>query len=319
MFSRREFLKASGLLGLSLSLPLPYLANTLSEQVLWRSIPKSGEKIPAIGLGTSRVFHVDVSNKSEMQQRAAVLKNFFASGGGMIDSSPMYANAEEVIGLCLDELNKDKSEKSHIEKQMFSASKVWSVTEQAGIKEYKVSEQQWREDKFDLMQVHNLLNWQAHLETLKKYKQEGRIRYIGITTSHQRRHREFAELMRSRPELDFVQISYSLANRKAENVLLPLAQDKELAVIINRGFQTGYMFDLVAGKPLPDWAKEIQVSTWAQFFLKFIISHPAVTVVIPATSDPAHMLENMQAMHGKQPDQKMREEMVRYFESVAKG
>jgi len=317
MLSRREFLQAltlvfatSSNLTLADSLKIDSTEKLKTSKVLLKTIPKTGEKIPAIGMGTARTFHVDINNKNEMQQRVQVLQNFFTAGGGMIDSSPMYANAEEVLGLCFDQMQKDS-----FAKDLFTASKVWSVTEQAGLKEYIASENQWREKQFDLMQVHNLLNWPAHLKNLQTYKKEKRLRYVGITTSHQRRHKEFLEIMQTQ-DIDFVQFSYSLANRKAEKVLLPAAQENNLAVIINRGFQTGHLFKKVADKPLPEWAKEIQVNSWAQFFLKFIISHPAVTVVIPATTDPAHMLENMQAMHGAMPDEKMRAEMVNYFESV---
>ena len=314
MISRRLFLQGIGAITLSSGFPAGLLAasgefKTPSDYL--RMIPKTGEAIPVIGLGTSRVFHVDITNKKEMQQRQKVLQALLDSGGGMIDSSPMYENAEEVIGFCFDQMDKNE-----IEKKIFSASKIWSLNTQAGIREYTVSEKQWRENQFDLMQVHNLLNWQEHLKTLQKYKAEGRLRYIGVTTSHKRRHQELLEIMQTQ-DIDFVQISYSVANRLAEKELLPMAQKQKLGVIINRGFQTGYLFRRVEGQPLPEWASEIEVDSWAQYFLKFIISHPAVTVVIPATSDPAHMLENMQTMRGTMPDEKMRSEMVRYFESVA--
>jgi len=309
MVDRRQFLQGLGIAALTACFPNSnLLAN--ENSILSRKIPKTGEVIPVIGLGTSRTFHVDTRNKIEMQKRLEVIRALL-SYGGMIDSSPMYANAEEVIGKCLDEISQDK-----IHDKLFSASKVWSVNSQAGIREYVESEKLWREKQFDLMYVHNLLNWKEHLKTLNNYKNQGRLRYQGITTSHRRRHSEFASIMQKH-DLDFVQFSYSVDNRLAEKRLLPLAQEKEIAVVINRGFQTGHLFDRVAGKPLPEWASEITVKTWAQFFLKFIISHPAVTVVIPATSNPEHMLENMAAAHGPMPDNKMRQEMIRYFELVA--
>ncbi len=309
MLDRREFLQllSSGIL--ATALPSGMLS-AKSLPVLSRVIPKTGESIPMIGLGTSRTFHVDVNDSVEMQKRLAVVRALLSTGG-MIDSSPMYSNAEEVIGKCLDKLTKER-----VDEKLFSASKVWSVNTQAGIREYAESEKLWREKQFDLMYVHNLLNWEEHLKTLQAYKQEGRLRYLGITTSHRRRHAEFQKIMKEQ-DIDFVQFSYSIANRLAEEKLLPLAQEKEIAVVINRGFQTGHLFKRVEGKPLPEWAKDIQVESWAQFMLKFIISHPAVTVVIPATSNPEHMLENMAAAKGPMPDNKMREEMVRYFESVA--
>ena len=309
MIDRREFLQLLGSGVLAMTMPsASLLANKVP--VLSRAIPKTGEEIPMIGLGTSRTFHVDIDDSAEIQKRLEVVRTLLFRGG-MIDSSPMYSNAEEVIGKCLDQISKER-----VEEKLFTASKVWSVNTQAGIREYAESEMLWREKQFDLMYVHNLLNWQAHLKTLQTYKKEGRLRYVGMTTSHRRRHEEFQEIMKTE-DIDFVQFSYSIANRLAEDKLLPLAQEKKIAVVINRGFQTGHLFKRVEGKSLPDWAKEIQVESWAQYFLKFIISHPAVTVVIPATSNPEHMLENMAAANWRMPDERMRAEMIRYFESVA--
>ena len=309
MIDRRQFLQILGSSVLSGAIPT---GNLLANRVpvLSRVIPKTGERIPIIGLGTSRTFHVDINDQVELQQRLQVVRALLARGG-MIDSSPMYANAEEVIGKCVDQSNKET-----VQEKLFSASKVWSVNAQAGIREYAESEKLWREKQFDLMYVHNLLKWEDHLKMLQAYKKEGRLRYTGITTSHRRRHAEFQKIMKTK-DIDFVQFSYSIDNRLAEEKLLPLAQEKEIAVVINRGFQTGHLFKRVRNKPLPEWAADIEVKSWAQYFLKFIISHPAVTVVIPATSNPAHMLENMAAANGPMPDNKMRAEMVKYFELVA--
>ncbi len=309
MIDRREFIQALGIAALSAGLPISAFGED-TQTLLSRVIPKTGEKIPMIGLGTSRTFHVASSDKKEMQKRLEVIQALLTRGG-MIDSSPMYDNAEYVIGKCLDQIPKEI-----IQEKLFTASKVWSVNRQAGIREYSESERLWREKQFDLMYVHNLLNWEEHLKTLQTYKSEDRLRYVGVTTSHRRRHAELQNIMETQ-DLDFVQCSYSVANRLAEERLLPLAQEKEIAVVINRGFQTGHLFTRVQGKRLPDWASEIQVVSWAQYFLKFIISHPAVTVVIPATRNPVHMLENMAAANGTMPDEKMREEMVAYFDSVA--
>lgn len=310
MINRRQFLQGLGTItALYANLPISSLIAN-EQSLLSRVIPKTGERIPIIGLGTSRTFHVDISDKAEMQKRLEVVSALLKRGG-MIDSSPMYANAEDVIGKCIDQISMEI-----VQEKLFSASKVWSLNTRAGIREYAESEKLWREKQFDLMYVHNLLNWENHLKMLQAYKKEGRLRYTGITTSHRRRHAELQKIMKTE-DIDFVQFSYSVDNRLAEEKLLPLAQEKEIAVVINRGFQTGHLFKRVEGKPLPDWASEIEVESWAQYFLKFIVSHPAVTVVIPATSNPAHMLENMAAASGPMPDYKMRAEMVKYFELVA--
>jgi diketogulonate reductase-like aldo/keto reductase len=306
MITRRQFLKTAILAGL-----LPVNSNLIANtsDILTRVIPKSGEAIPAIGMGTWQTFHLPNLKEKDIQKRVEVLKTFFAAGGSVIDSSPMYMNAQQVLGLCFDQISDE------IISQLFSATKVWSVSETIGLEQISKAETLWREKQFDLMQVHNLLRWKPHLKNLQRLKQEKKIRYIGITTSHQRRHEEFSDLMRNE-KIDFVQFSYSIENRKAEKKLLPLAQDKNLAVMINRPFKTGRLLNKLEGKPLPDWASEISVTAWSQFLLKFIISHPAVTVVIPATRNVAHMQENMQALKGSMPDSKMREEMIRYYKSV---
>ena len=179
----------------------------------------------------------------------------------------------------------------------------------------KASEDLWGQERFDLMQIHNLVDWETHRDTLVKWKEEGRIRYMGITTSHDRRHADFAQIMASEP-FDFVQFTYNVLDREAEKRLLPLAADKGLGVIINRPFRRGGLFDHVARHPLPDWAAEIDCTNWAQFFLKFVVSHPAVTCAIPATSQVAHMDENMGAGHGRLPDEKLRARMVAHIESL---
>lgn len=308
MFTRRDFLKTT-LLASLLSVPVNIFANT--PTILKRTIPKSGEAISALGMGTWQTFHVPSLETKALQQRIKVLNAFFSGGGVLIDSSPMYANAQEVLGLCFDQMDTE-----FMKNKLFSATKVWSLSESAGLGQIDEAETLWREPQFDLMQIHNLLNWKTHLKNLQVMQAQERIRYIGVTTSHRRRHAEISTIMQNEA-IDFVQFSYSIENRLAEKKLLPLAQDQQLAVIINRPFQTGYLFQRVAGKALPDWANEIQATSWAQFFVKFILSHPAVTVVIPATQNPSHMSENMQALSGSLPDQKMREEMIRYYESVS--
>lgn len=270
-----------------------------------RIIPNSGERLPAIGMGSWITFDVG-EDEWARASRCEVLQAFFELGGRLVDSSPMYGSSEEVIGHCLERLHTTP----------FAATKVWTYGRRLGIDQMEHSRRLWGVKGFDLMQIHNLLDWEAHLETLKAMKARGEIRYIGITTSHGRRHRELEKLMAQETALDFVQFTYNLADREAEQRLLPLAAERQLAVIINRPFQGGNLFNRVTGKPLPLWAAEIGCANWAQFFLKFIIAHPAVTCAIPATSRVAHMHENMGALRGPLPDAAMRTRMVQLFERL---
>ena len=302
-YTRRQFLQLLHGLGLAI-LSRPLLARETEQNVITRTIPKSGEAIPAVGMGSWLTFAVG-DDARQRQQRVEVLRAFFAHGGALIDSSPMYGTSEEVIGYCLKQLNYPKS--------LFAATKVWTTGWQAGIRQMKHSQYLWGVERFDLMQIHNLLDYDTHLATLKHWKAEGKIRYIGVTTSHGRRHEELMHIMKTEPALDFVQFTYNIEDREAEQYLLPLAKERQLAVIINRPFQRGGLFDHVKGKPLPGWARDIDVHNWAQFFLKFIISHPAVTLAIPATSRVDHMQENMGALFGKLPEEAMRQEMQRYY------
>ncbi len=270
--------------------------------ILTKTIPSSGQAIPAIGIGSWITFNVG-RDPSLRQSRTKVLKAFFEGGGSMVDSSPMYGSSEEVIGFMLKELNYPKS--------LFGATKVWTSFEGQGLTQIKQSMKLWGIKKFDLLQVHNLVAWEAHLKLLQTLKKEGLVRYIGITTSHSRRHNDFLEIMKSEP-LDFVQFTYNIENREVEKKLLPTAQDKGIAVIANRPFSRGYLIDRYSAHPLPDFAKDINCTNWPQFLLKFIISHPAVTVTIPATSQVAHVKENLSAGLGPLPDDKMRTEMATY-------
>jgi diketogulonate reductase-like aldo/keto reductase len=247
---------------------------------------------------------------SEAQARAVrseVLRVFFEHGGRLIDSSPMYGSSEEVIGDCLGRIGRADT--------VFSASKVWTRGRDYGIAQMEDSRELWNTGRFDLMQVHNLLDWETHLETLKAWKADGRVRYIGVTTSHGRRHDLLQRVMETEP-LDFVQFTYNIVDREAERHLLPLAAERGIAVIINRPFQGGALFPRVGGKPLPAWAGEFDCRNWAQFLLKFIVSYPAVTCAIPATSRVDHMLENMGAAYGRLPDATMRQRMARHFSAV---
>lgn len=272
-----------------------------------RVIPSSGEKIPAIGMGTWLTFGIDTNNTQQLDSRIAILQEFLQKGGGVLDSSPMYGTAEEVIGIGLERINNQQS--------LFSATKVWTTGNRQGVLQMEQSRQLWGVNRLDLMQVHNLLDWETHFPNLLAMKQAGEIRYVGVTTSHGRRHKELEQLMRTQA-LDFVQFTYNLLDREAENVLLPLAKDRGIAVIINRPFQGGGLFGRFERYPLPAWSLEIDCANWAQFFLKFIISHPAVTCAIPATSQLEHLRENMAAGYGELPDKAMRQKMIQYIKAL---
>lgn len=289
------------------SIPLaPRAFAAASGSILMRAIPATGEEIPAIGMGSWQTFSVG-GNRALRDQRVKVLRAFFELGGGMIDSSPMYSSSEEVIGYCLSRLGEMPT--------LYSAIKVWTPLQALGIAQMAKSRGFWGTERFDLMQIHNLVNWEGHLETLFKDKEDGRTRYVGITTSHGRKHDDLERVMTTQP-LEFVQFTYNILDRWAERRLLPLAAERGLAVIVNRPFRRSGLFRHVAGQPLPEWAGEIDCVTWAQFFLKFIVSHPAVTCAIPATSRVDHMRENMGALRGRLPDREMRQRMIRYVEGL---
>jgi diketogulonate reductase-like aldo/keto reductase len=303
--TRRTFIKGACSLSLAMTLsPSALLAKTLPA--IRKAIPGTGELLPVIGMGTSRTF--DVGDDEQARSRLLeVLQAFFDHGGAVIDSSPMYGSAEQVTG--------DLLRRVHNKEALFAATKVWTWGKRDGIEQMQRSAQRMGVSKFDLMQVHNLRDWQVHLETLKTWKAEGKIRYIGITTSHGRDHQELETLMRTEP-FDFVQFSYNIENRVAEQRLLPIAKERGMATFINRPFQRGDLFQTVKGKPLPDWASEFECTSWAQFFLKFVVSHPAVTCAIPATSKVHHMVDNMAAGFGHLPDAALRDRMVKHLESL---
>jgi diketogulonate reductase-like aldo/keto reductase len=266
-------------------------------------IPATGEMLPAVGMGTWLTFDVGVDSWLR-GERAKVLQAFFDLGGGVIDSSPMYGSSEAVIGYCLSQV--DNSDK------LFSATKVWTPGAALGVRQMQHSRHLWGVDRLDLMQIHNLVDWQTHMETLLDWKASGKIRYIGVTTSHGRRHDELERIMTTQP-IDFVQFTYNVVDREAENRLLPLAAERRLAVIVNRPFRGGALFDMFDHQPLPDWAADFDAVNWAQFFLKFIISHPTVTCAIPATTRVDHMQENMGTLRGRLPDKRTRARMVEYM------
>lgn len=301
--SRRQFISIAGMLTAGLVLPSGAFAS--SDRIL-KVIPKTGEKLPVIGMGTSRTF--DANGNVELLARLQqVTQTFFDMGGGMIDSSPMYGSAQQVIGQLLPKMKGKKS--------LFAATKVWIDGKKEGIEQMEKSRQQWGIKRFDLMQIHNLVDWERHLETLKQMKADGEIRYIGITTSHGRYHDQLTDLLRKH-DFDFVQLTYNIGNRSVESSLLSIAQERGVAVIINRPYQRGDLFRQVKGKSLPVWAEEIDCSSWGQYFLKFVVSHPAVTCAIPATTKVKHMRDNMQAGRGRLPTAKQRQQMINYFESL---
>jgi len=271
-----------------------------------RPIPNSGERLPVIGMGTWITFNVG-NDPGLRAARTEVLRTFFAMGGGVIDSSPMYGSAEAVVGHGLAQLGRPKG--------LFSATKVWTPVTFHGKSQMNESERLWGQKQFDLFQIHNLVNWQAHLETLRERRAAGRVRYLGITTSHGSRHGEMLKIIAAE-KLDFVQFTYNIEDREAEARLLSVAADHGLAVIVNRPFQRGALINEVSRHPLPAWAVEFDCANWAQFLLKFVVSHPAVTCAIPATSRVDHMVENMGAARGRLPDAKMRRRMIQYVESL---
>ena len=308
MTTRRGVLQ--GVAGLAAAAALgPRALAGATRAIHLKKIPGTGEAIPAVGMGTWLTFNVAPYTEARTQ-RVEVLRAFFETGGRVVDSSPMYGLAEGAVGHCREKLGGAP--------QLFAATKVWVPTRIAGIAQMNLSFKLWGLQRFDLMQVHNLLDWEAHLPTLKEWKADKRLRYLGITTSHGRRHDEMLDVIERQPAFDFVQFSYSIGDREAEERLLPAAAARGKAVLINRPFRTGELFERVQGKPLPPWAGEIGCTAWSQFFLKFVISHPAVTCAIPATSSVEHMRENMEALAGPLPDAAQRRHMAEYFEQVAR-
>ena len=294
------------LLGAMAAAPLlwPALGRAQPGRPTTRVIPSSGEAVPRVGLGSWITFNVG-NDRVARDASAEVMRAFFLAGGRLIDSSPMYGSSQEVIGYGLKKIGRPA--------KLFAADKVWIADGAAGRAQIETSRRNWGIPRFDLMQVHNLLSWQAHLPTLFAMKAANQLRYVGITTSHGRRHDEMAQIMASQP-IDFVQLTYNLFDREAEERLLPLAQERGIAVIVNRPFQQGALLRRLGRHPLPPWAAEIDCSSWAQFTLKFILSHPAVTCAIPATTRVDHVRENMGAATGRLPDQAMRARMAAWVD-----
>ena len=268
---------------------------------LTRPIPSSGEPIPVIGLGTWRAFDVG-HRKSGLAPLERGVEAFESLGGCVIDTSPMYGWAEEVVGEILASLG--------VRDRMFIATKVWTHGQERGIEQMRESMRKLGIDRVDLMQVHNLVDTSAHLETLRQWKAEGLIRYIGVTHYADQAHPDVARVLREEP-LDFVQINYSVTERAAEQSILPLAAERGVAVIANRPLAGGAALGPLRGRPVPDWASELACTTWSQLLLKFVVSHSSVTCAIPATANPDHLRDNMQAALGPMPDASFRERIAR--------
>jgi diketogulonate reductase-like aldo/keto reductase len=302
--TRRTFLQTS--VATAAAALLPTSLHAEQAPPARRRIPSSREQIPIVGLGTWITFNVG-NDPALRDECAAVIAAFFEAGGRMIDSSPMYGSSQPVIGYGLQKLGRPAA--------LFSAEKVWTSSATAGPAQIEQSRRFWGVPKFDLLQVHNLLTWKPHLQTLFQMKAAGTVRYVGITTSEGRRHDLLEQIMRSEP-IDFVQFSYNVIDREAEARLLPLAAERGIAVIINRPFRQGALTNRLKREELPEWAAATGASSWAQLMLKFILAHPAVTVAIPATTRVDHVRENLAAATGNFPDAAMRERISAHVKAL---
>lgn len=279
-----------------------------SPSTLTRTIPSSGEAIPAVGLGSARSFgrRASAAERSDLKE---VLRLFREAGGSVFDTAPTYGVSESVAGALAQELG--------IENELFFATKISTGGgRELGVRQQESSMRLWGRDAIDLNQVHNLRGVEIHLPTIRQAKEEGRTRYVGVTISRLRQFEHMERVMRSEP-LDFIQVNYSLGERQAAERLLPLAQDRGFAVMINEPYNAGRLFRAVRGEPLPEWAAEFDCLSWGQFFLKYILAHPAVTVVIPGTSDPEHLVDNMGAGLGRLPDERTRRRMEELFDGLS--
>lgn len=289
--NRRDCLNRLNTLGI---LSLGGSPLTKNEMVSKRIIPSTGERLPVVGVGTWQTFDVSASSDARDELKE-VLEILISNGGTVVDSSPMYGRSEQVVG--------ELSTSLGLNDELFVATKVWTTGKENGIRQMNDSLRLMQRDKLELMQIHNLTDWETHIKTLRAWKEEGKIRYIGLTHYTESAHERLASII-SHEEVDFIQVNYNMIDRNAEKKLLPLAQEKKVAVLINQPFESGSLFRQVKGKPLPAWAKEFDCHSWAQFFLKFILAQPAVTCVIPGTSKPHHMRDNMGAGLGSLPTQK---------------
>ena len=296
--SRRTVLKVVGVSSLTPSIALQ--ATDAKNYMARRIIPSTGELLPVIGLGTSRVFDTNLSEKS-LNPRKEIVKALLDHGGSLIDTSPMYGRAEEVTGKIAQDLK--------VNDRLFMATKVWIEGKEAGEIQMNASSKKLNKAVIDLMQIHNLLDWKTHIKTLYEWKEQGKINYIGISHFRSNAFNQIEKII-AKERIDFAQFNYSLEEREAEKRLLPLCREKGVATLINRPFMRGKLFKAVARKKLPSWAYEYNVNTWSQFFLKFILANQAVTTVIPATSNPAHMIDNLIGGIGPIPEVGLQKKMV---------
>ena len=311
--SRRHFLKLSATAGLVSAFRSGLTrgaTDTLAadETLIERRIPASGEHLPVIGLGTARTMNVDPENAAALADLRAVMKTVYARGGRVVDSSPMYGTAESVVG--------DIARELAIADDLFMATKVWTRGAEQGVEQMEESRARMGGGRLELIQVHNLVDLQTHLITLRQWREAGRVKYIGVTHSSVSAHDELARIV-AQGSVDFVQFNYNIAERNAAERLLPLAADNGVATLINEPFERGTLFSRVQGHSVPQWAREeLGTETWAQYFLKYIVGHPAVTCAIPATSDPEHAADNMGAAHGAVPNARQRQRMLKEFQRL---
>jgi diketogulonate reductase-like aldo/keto reductase len=307
--TRREAARLLGVSAAGLLWPIGTTGGQTANEystMLTRAIPSSGEKLPVIGLGTWQTFDVDLAGPAR-KQLEEVLALFVKLGGKVVDSSPMYGRAEEVVG--------DISAKLRLRDSLFLATKVWTRGKQAGIESMERSFSRFQSKRIDLMQVHNLVDAATHLATMREWKAQGRFRYIGVTHYNSSSYAELAKILRAE-KFDFLQVNYSIAEREADERILPLAQDRGVAVIVNRPFGGGDLFQRVRAKPLPEWAAECDCRSWAQVLLKWIVANVTVTCAIPATSNPQHLEDNMRGGVGTLPDAKIRQRMVEFVSAL---
>lgn len=305
--SRRDLLTGVSALAFGASVgALGWPRGAAAAALIERAIPSSGEKLPIIGLGTARVYDVEAGDP-KLPVLKATIETFVKEGGKVIDCSPTYGEAEAVVGRIVNELGaRDK---------VFYATKISTEGEAEGMAQVNAALRQWNTNRFDLLQVHNMKDFATQIRTIRRLKDEGKVRYVGVTTSFRRDYDRYVELLRTE-KLDFMQINYSLMQPESGDRVLPAAQDRGLAVLINRPFALAGTFRKVKGRKLPEWAAEFGATTWAQFFLKFVVSHPAVTCAIPGTDKPEYMRDNLGAAMGPMPDAKMRERMLAFWKAL---
>ncbi len=301
MITRRECLTNLAALGMMTGTSAWKI---MEDNLLKRQIPSSGEMLPSVGVGTWQTFDIG-PNESDRLRLKEVLANLVTKGGSVIDSSPMYGRSEQVVG--------DLSTETGVNDKLFVATKVWTTGKEQGIRQMNESFSLLKRKQIDLMQIHNVVDWQTHLKTLREWKEQGKIRYIGYTHYTDGAHDTLINIIRNNP-IDFVQVNYNLSDRHAEEKLLPFAEERKVAVLVNRPFEEGHLFQRVKGKALPEWAADFDCKSWGQFFLKFILSNRSVTCVIPGTSKLTHLLDNLSAGMGRLPDETQRKKMIRWLE-----